>query len=108
VPAREEVTTISVSRQVVERLRLIRAKLGARSWDELFTHLADTLVEQRVSEYDDMLESLSALYFRAKEQAARGDPSKLEEFVVWVERKLSPLLSRYYEEARALLAREKI
>jgi hypothetical protein len=53
--------------------------------------------------YEDALEALSALYHQARERAARGDPTGLEEFVVFVERKLSPLLSRWYEEAKALL-----
>jgi hypothetical protein len=53
--------------------------------------------------YEDALEVLSALYHRARERAAGGDPSGLEEFVVWVERRLSPAVARWYEEARALL-----
>jgi hypothetical protein len=57
-----------------------------------------------LASYEDALEALSALYHQARERAAQGDLSGLEEFIVWVERKLSPLLSRWYEEARALLS----
>jgi hypothetical protein len=103
VPARGEVTTISVSRRVAERLRRLRAKLGARSWDELFEKLFELLERGEGCGYEDALEALSALYQRARERAARGDPSGLAEFIVFVERKLSPLLSRWYEEAKALL-----
>jgi hypothetical protein len=53
--------------------------------------------------YEDALEALSALYHRARERAAGGDLSGLEEFVVWVERRLSPLIAKCYEEAKVLL-----
>jgi hypothetical protein len=53
--------------------------------------------------YEDVLEALAELYQRARERAASGDLSGLEEFVAWVERRLSPLLTRWYEEARLLL-----
>jgi hypothetical protein len=89
---------------VAERLRSLRAKLGAGSWDELLEMLADGFERSEGgSGYEDALEALSALYRRARGRAASGDLSGLEEFVVWVERRLSPLLSRWYEEARALL-----
>jgi hypothetical protein len=92
---------------VAERLRSLRAKLGAGSWDELLERLADGFErdEGGPTGYEDALEALSALYQRARGRAASGDFSGLEEFVVWVERRLSPLLSRWYEEARALLGR---
>jgi hypothetical protein len=104
VPARGEVTTISVSRQVAERLRSLREKLGAGSWDELLERLADGFERSEGgSGYEDALEALSALYRRARELAASGDFSELEEFVVWVERRLSPLIAKCYEEAKVLL-----
>jgi hypothetical protein len=53
--------------------------------------------------YEDALEALSQLYHQARERAAQGDISGLEEFVVWVERKLSPLIAKWYEEAKTLL-----
>lgn len=53
--------------------------------------------------YEDVLEALAELYRRARERAASGDLSGLEEFIVFVERRLSPLLTRWYEEARLLL-----
>ena len=56
--------------------------------------------------YEDALETIHALYVRARERATQGDLSELEEFVVFVERKLSPAIARWYEEARALLGRE--
>jgi hypothetical protein len=102
VPARGEVTTISISRKVAERLRALRGKLGAQSWDELFEKLFE-LLERGEGGYEDALEILSSRYHQARERAARGDPTGLAEFVGFVERKLSPLLSRWYEEARALL-----
>jgi hypothetical protein len=103
VPARGEVTTISVSRQVAERLRSLRAKLGAGSWDELLERLADGFESEGGSGYEDVLEALSALYRRARERAAGGDFSELEKFVAFVERKLSPAIARWHEEAKALL-----
>jgi hypothetical protein len=56
-----------------------------------------------LASYEDVLEALSTLYHQARERAASGDPSGLEEFIVFVERRLSPLLTRWYEEARLLL-----
>jgi len=56
-----------------------------------------------LASYEDALEALSQLYHQARERAAGGDLSGLEEFIVFVERRLSPLLSRWYEEAKALL-----
>ena len=53
--------------------------------------------------YEDALETIHALFARARERAAQGDLSELEEFVVWLERKLSPAVTRWYEEAKALL-----
>jgi hypothetical protein len=53
--------------------------------------------------YEDALEALSQLYHQARERAVGGDLSGLEEFVIWVERKLSPLIAKWYEEAKALL-----
>ena len=97
-------TTISVSKGVAERLRALRAKLGARSWDELLEAMANALERGgSAADQGEVLEALSALYARARERAARGDLSALEEFVVFVERKLSPLVTRFYEEAKALL-----
>lgn len=97
-------TTISVSKGVAERLRALRAKLGARSWDELLEAMANALERTgSAADREEVLEALSALYSRARERATRGDYSALEEFVVFVERKLSPLLSRFYEEAKTLL-----
>lgn len=57
--------------------------------------------------YEDVLEALSALYARARRRAGEGDPSELEELVVFIERKLTPLLARMYDEARSLLSRDK-
>jgi hypothetical protein len=56
-----------------------------------------------LASYEDVLEALAELYKRARERASQGDPTGLEEFVAWVERRLSPLLTRWYEEARLLL-----
>ena len=58
-----------------------------------------------LASYEDVLEALAELYKRARERASQGDPTGLEEFAAWVERRLSPLLSRWYEEARALLGK---
>jgi hypothetical protein len=55
-------------------------------------------------DYDDVLEALSYLYSQAKGRAERGDYGELERLVLWVERRLSPLLARVYEEAKASLA----
>jgi len=56
----------------------------------------------RTAAREDVLEALAELYKRARERAASGDPSELEEFVAWVERRLSPAVTRWYEEARLL------
>jgi hypothetical protein len=53
--------------------------------------------------YEDALEILSSRYQRARELAASGDFSELEKFVAFVERKLSPAIARWHEEAKALL-----
>jgi hypothetical protein len=53
--------------------------------------------------YEDILEALATLYHQARTRASQGDPTGLEEFVAWVERKLSPAVTRWYEEARLLL-----
>ena len=53
--------------------------------------------------YEDILEALATLYHQARTRASQGDPTGLEEFIVFVERRLSPLVARYYEEARLLL-----
>jgi hypothetical protein len=108
VPARGEVTTISVSRRVAERLRSLREKLGAGSWDELLEKLAEEHEERERSErgfasYEDVKEAISHLYRSARERARGGDTSELERFVVWIERDLSLLIGRLHEEARALL-----
>jgi len=102
VPARGEVTTISISRKAAEKLRALRERVGAGSWDELFENLFE-LLEREEGGYEDALEILSSRYHQARERAARGDPTGLEEFIVFVERKLSPLIAKCYEEAKALL-----
>ena len=102
MPARGEVTTISVSRRVVEKLRSLREKLGAGSWDELFEKLFE-LLERGEGGYEDALEILGSRYHQARERAVRGDPTGLAEFIAFVERKLSPAIARWHEEAKALL-----
>jgi hypothetical protein len=53
--------------------------------------------------YEDALEIIHTRFARARERAAQGDLSELAEFVVWVERRLSPLIAKCYEEAKVLL-----
>jgi hypothetical protein len=61
----------------------------------------------KLVDYDDVLEALSYLYMRARAQAQSGDYGELERLVLWVERRLSPLLARVYEEAKASLAEKQ-
>ena len=105
MPARGEVTTISVSRRLAEKLRTLRGKLGAGSWDELLERLVAEYErsERGFASYEDVKETISQFYRSARERARRGDPSELERFVVWIERDLSLLIGRLHEEARALL-----
>jgi hypothetical protein len=105
VPARGEVTTISVSRRVAEKLRSLREKLGAGSWDELLEELVEEFErsERGFASYEDVEESISQFYRSAREKARGGDPSELEKFIVWIERDLSLLIGKLYEEAKALL-----
>jgi hypothetical protein len=105
VPARGEVTTISVSRKVAARLRALRERLGARSWDELLEKLVEEYErsERGFASYEDVKETISQFYRSARERARGGDPSELEKFVVWIERDLSLLIGRLHEEAKALL-----
>ena len=105
MPARGEVTTISVSRKVAEKLRSLREKLGAGSWDELLERLVEEYErsEGGFASYEDVKESISQFYRSARERARGGDLSELERFIVWIERDLSLLIGRLHEEARALL-----
>jgi hypothetical protein len=61
----------------------------------------------KLVDYDDVLEALSYLYSQAKERAEGGDYGELERLVLWVERRLSPLLARVYEEASAILEQKE-
>ena len=105
MPARGEVTTISISRKAAEKLRALRERVGAGSWDELLERLVEEFErsERGFASYEDVKEAISQSYRSARERARGGDPSELERFIVWIERDLSLLIGRLHEEARALL-----
>lgn len=108
MPARGEVTTISISRKAAEKLRALRERVGAGSWDELLERLVEEFErseggDARFASYEDVKEAISQFYRSARESARGGDPSELERFIVWIERDLSLLIGRLHEEARALL-----
>ena len=58
---------------------------------------------ERVVEYEEALELINGLYARARAALERGGTEPLHEFLFWLERRLSPLISRLHREARRAL-----
>ncbi|MEM4853167.1 MAG: hypothetical protein QXQ60_06350 [Thermofilum sp.] len=94
------VKTIWVSSDVAEKLKALKEELGAESYSEVIRALLSRCQPRRDADVIlvDVLEGVAAL-----QDLAESDPVTV---IVFIERKLSPLISQVYSYAKARLASE--
>lgn len=90
--------TIWVSSDVAAKLKALKEELGAESYSEVIRVLLSRCQPRRGGDVIlvDVLESITLL-----RDLAESDPAAV---VVFIERKLSPLISHVYSYAKAKLA----
>ncbi|MEM3943754.1 MAG: hypothetical protein QXJ59_06690 [Thermofilaceae archaeon] len=88
-------TTIWVSVEVAERLKKMKDELGVRSYDDVLRSLLNRAPRQQDTVLIDVLESVAML-----RDLAETDPGAV---IVFIEKKLSPLIAQVYNYAKAKL-----